>query len=271
MVFPWPGYTMKIAITVDIEKDIGFMDTCYGIDEALPLLLDIFEKNNIRATFFISGQAAEYLNKRGFLKRLADDSHEIASHGYAHSDYRGWDYRSILHEVSRSKQVLEDFSGRSVRGYRSPQFLINENIIRAVQESGFAYDSSLPDSSGISAAKTLRHVRTDSKLAETIRESGIKEFPIDSIPVVKIPHGILWINLITLDVYKFLFNSLKKDFMIFFLHPFDLVKRKNRVHLDLKRKLFYLKNQNKVDRLLINLIQFWLSKDVNFVKLEDEL
>lgn len=56
----------------------------------------------------------------------------------------------------------------------------------------------------------------------------------------------------------------------FFTQAFDIIKNKNRIKLNLKRKLFYLKNQNKTYELLENLIQFWISKDVIFVKLEDE-
>ncbi len=259
---------MRIAITVDVEKDIGFMDTCYGIEEGLPLILDMFRRNSIRATFFISSQAVDDLQKRGFFDQLINDSHEIASHGYMHADYRGWKYEKIREEILKSKQILEKFSANSVRGYRSPQFLINEKIVRAIKESGFVYDSSLPDITGISAAK-MRKVKVDRELIDIIRAAGLREFPIDSVPILKIPHGLLWINLISFNVYTILFKLLKKDFMIFYMHPFDLIKDKHRIKLDLKRKVFYLKNQDGISELLENLIRFWISRGVTFTKLEE--
>lgn len=262
---------MRLAITVDTEKDIGFKDTCYGIDEGLPFILDIFKENDIKATFFISGQTADYLHSRGFVNRIVNDAHEIASHGYTHTDYREWEYGKIHKEILKSKQIMEELSGKIVRGYRAPQFLLNENVVKAVKESGFSYDSSMPDVSGISAAKILQRVKTDRSLIEAIEKSGLKEFPIDSIPIVRLPHGLLWINMVSFSMYKLLFSYIKKDFMIFFMHLFDVVKYKSRVHMDFKRKVFYLKNQNKIYDLLEKLIQFWVSKNVTFVTLEEEL
>ena len=103
---------MKIAVTVDTEKDLGFMDTCYGMEEGLPVILDILKKYNIKATFFISGEAVEYLYVRGFLEEIVKGSHEIASHGFTHTDYRSWEYAKICGEICRSRKV----SGGTIRG-----------------------------------------------------------------------------------------------------------------------------------------------------------
>lgn len=257
---------MKIAITVDTEKDIG-MDTHYGIDEGLPVILNIFKKYNIKATFFVSGEAAEYLYTRGLLKEIVKDSHEVASHGFIHTDYRTWEFARIREEVCRSKKVLEEYTGKTVIGYRAPQFLLNEKVVRAVMECGFVYDSSLPDISGISAAKILRGVSTNRLLQDALLDSGIREFPMDSIPVVRLPHGLLWVNLISIGVYKRLFAYQNKKFTVFYLHTFDVIKNKRRIAMDLKRRLFYLRNENGIANVLTRLIQFWISRRVTFTKL----
>ncbi len=260
---------MKIAVTVDLEKDLGFMDTYYGVDEGLPVVLDIFNKYNIKATFFVSGEAAEYLYAKGFLKEITEYSHEIASHGFTHTDYRTWEYARIREEVCRSKKVLEEYAGKTVFGYRAPQFLLDEKVLRAVKECGFIYDSSLPDISGISAAKILRRVHTDRLLQDALQDSGVREFSIDSIPVVRLPHGLLWINLISIGVYKRLFTYQNKKVTVFYLHPFDIIENKRRIEMDIKRKLFYLKNENGICDILTRLIQFWISRDVTFTKMGD--
>jgi hypothetical protein len=261
---------MKIAITVDIEKDIGFMDSHYGIDEGLPFILDILKRNHIKATFFINGEIIDYLSAGGFLKRISEDSHEIASHGYRHTDYREWDYEKIRDEICKSKNVLETCVGTTVRGYRAPQFLLSPDVVRAIEECGFTHDSSLPDISGISAAK-MRKVSINKTLIKALVESKIKEFPIDSVPVVRIPHGILWVNFVTFSLYKLLFRFSKKDFMIFYMHAFDLVRNKRRVKLNFKRSVFYLRNQSGIYDLFEKLIRFWVLKGVEFVKLEDQV
>lgn len=262
---------MKIAITVDTEKDIGFMDTYYGIDEGLPFVLDIFKEHNIKATFFVSGEAAIYLHKRRMLEKIVQGSHEIASHGYTHADYRAWEYARIKEDVCRSRKVLEEYTGKTILGYRTPQFLLDEKIVKAIRECGFAYDSSLPDISGISAARTLRGVRTGGSLQDAIRNSGLTEFPIDSIPVARIPHGLMWVNLISVAFYKMLFAWQEKDFVVFYLHAFDVIKNKRRLAMDIKRRIFYRRNENGVADVLAGLIQFWISRGVTFTKLSDEL
>ena len=261
---------MKIAITVDLEKDIGFMDSFYGIDEGLPFLLDIFRNKNIKATFFINCEAIEHLSKNGFLSQLIEDSHEIASHGYHHNDYRMINYGRLRNEICLSKKIIEEYTGRTIKGYRAPQFLINPDIVNAIKECGFIYDSSLPDMSGISAAK-MRKVKVDEKLLNTFKETGIREFQIDSIPFIKVPHGILWINFISFLLYKLFMLNNKKNFMIFYLHPFDLIEKKSRIKMNFKRKIFYLKNENGIKELLKELLDYWISEGTNFVKLEDEL
>jgi peptidoglycan/xylan/chitin deacetylase (PgdA/CDA1 family) len=260
---------MRIAITVDIERDIGFTDSHFGIDEGLPFLLEVFRNNHIQATLFISGKAVDYLQQGHFLQEITRESHEVASHGYAHTDYRDWSYQKIREEICRSKKVLEDATGQRVKGFRAPQFLISEKVVRAVKECGFLYDSSLPDVSGVSAARLLRRVHTDTALLKSITEEGLREFTIDSIPVLRVPHGLLWINLISLKVYKLLFSAAGKDPYIFFMHPFDLIHNKSRVPLDFKRKIFYLKNQTRIYSLLEQIIQFWRDRGIEFIKLED--
>ena len=261
---------MKIAITVDTEKDLGFTDTYYGITEGLPVILDILKKYGIKATFFVSGEAAGHLFRSGVLGDLVEGSHEIASHGLTHADYRSWEYSKMREEICRSRNILEEHTGKTVLGYRAPQFLLDERAVRAVRECGFAYDSSLPDAYGISAARVLRGVRSDRSLLEAIRDSGIREFPIDSIPVVRLPHGLLWANLLSVELYKILFEYQKKDLIVFYLHAFDVIKNKRRVEMDFKRKVFYLKNENGIAEVFLRLVQFWVSRGVSFTNLGKE-
>lgn len=262
---------MRIAITVDTERDLGFLRSTYGIDEALPFLMEAFQKYRLKATFFVSGESVEYLASEGHLARMAAEGHEIASHGLSHADYREWPYERILHEIGRSKRLIEDITGTTVKGYRAPQFLLSEKIVTAIKESGFLYDSSLPDHTGFSAARHLRHVKTDDSLLDTIRGSGLREFQISSVPLLKVPHGLLWINLIGFRTYRRLFPRISGDFMMFYLHPFDLIQDKGRVPLELKRKLVYLYNGDGVYGLMDGLLDYWTSRGVSFVKLEDLL
>lgn len=60
-------------------------------------------------------------------------SHEIASHGYAHTGFSASD-------PERSKEVLEKITGKPVFGYRSPRFRpVPDDLL---QKAGYLYNSS---------------------------------------------------------------------------------------------------------------------------------
>src|SRR3989338_5033280 len=60
-------------------------------------ILDLFEKYDVKATFFVLGYIAEKFPD--MIKKISDMGHEIASHSYAHIDLR---------KVSK-KQFEDDF------------------------------------------------------------------------------------------------------------------------------------------------------------------
>ncbi len=264
---------MNISITIDVEKDLGSVDTFYGIDEGLPLILDVFKKNNIKATFFISGEVADYLEKNRYIYEIVKFNHEIASHGYYHNDYRNYPLDKIRKELMLSKEILNSFTKEPIIGFRAPQFRINEKIINVLKELDFKYDSSVPAPNSISGASILRNVKISYEEIKYFEKMGIKEFQINSIPFIKLPHGLLWVNLIGLNFYKFLFKKLNnEDLIIFYLHPFDVMKNKRKFkYPTLIEKIFYnIKSNNSIE-LFLEIINFWKSKNVKFWTIRDFL
>ena len=260
---------MKIAVTVDLENDLGFLESRLGIDEGMPVLLGLLEKHAVHGTFFVSGDSLAALKENGLLLEIARKGHEIASHGFRHTDYRAWEYGALRDEVRRSKDALEELVGREVAGYRAPQFLVHGRYLAALKECGFRYDSSIPDAHGISAARLLRDMRVDPELLLAAR--GLREFGIDSVPLLRVPHGLLWVNAISFALYRRLFPRLNRELVTFYLHPFDLIRDKGRIPLDFKRKIFYLRNGNRAAALLDALLFFWKQQGLDFVRLGDQL
>jgi len=104
-------------------------------------MMEILEASNARATFFVLGWVAEKCPQ--LVRAIAAAGHEVASHGYAHElvySLKPGEFRS---DVLRSKQYLEDLTGKPVRGYRAPSFSITEWAIPILQDVGFDYDSSV--------------------------------------------------------------------------------------------------------------------------------
>lgn len=103
-------------------------------------ILEILEKENVCATFFVLGWIAERCPQ--LVRTIAGAGHEIASHGYMHEPVYALGREAFRADVTRSRHLLEDLTGQRVRGYRAPCFSITDWAIPILQEVGYQYDSS---------------------------------------------------------------------------------------------------------------------------------
>jgi polysaccharide deacetylase family protein (PEP-CTERM system associated) len=104
-------------------------------------ILEILAGRGARATFFILGWVAD--RQPGLIRRIAEQGHEIASHGYGHDLLYNLSPDEFRADVLRCKSILEDLTGQQVRGYRAPSFSITDWAVPILQDLGFLYDSSV--------------------------------------------------------------------------------------------------------------------------------
>lgn len=107
-------------------------------------VLDLFAKHDIKATFFTLGWVAD--RAPGLVRRIVNEGHELAAHGYAHIRISGQTPDEFREDVRRAKGVLEEAAGVAVRGYRAPTFSIGTETLWSypiLVDEGFAYSSSV--------------------------------------------------------------------------------------------------------------------------------
>lgn len=111
-------------------------------------LLDILREANTFATFFVLGYVAEHHPE--LVKRIQDEGHEVATHGYAHRPITQQTPQEFEADLLKSVRILEEIIGaereRRVLGYRAPQFTIIEETswdIDILKQAGLKYDSSV--------------------------------------------------------------------------------------------------------------------------------
>lgn len=122
----------------------GLAEPSRNLFRQLDILLNLLDETDTKATFFVMGALAEQCPE--LVLSLADEGHEIASHGHQHLFVSRLSPLEFRADTERSKKVLEDLSGRSVRGYRAAEFSIRKNALWALEtlaELGFEYDSSI--------------------------------------------------------------------------------------------------------------------------------
>lgn len=106
-------------------------------------LLDLFDENDAKATFFLLGWVAERFP--GLVKEIHQRGHEVASHGYNHTKATQQNQQQFAQDVRSTKALLEDLCGAEVFGYRAPSFSIdktNEWAFAELKNAGYLYSSS---------------------------------------------------------------------------------------------------------------------------------
>jgi len=107
-------------------------------------LLDLFERAQLRATFFVLGWVAD--REPALVRAIVAAGHELASHGYAHQLIYEQEPGVFREDVRRAKSLLEQISGVSIRGYRAPSFSVTPRsrwALDVLLEEGYTYDASI--------------------------------------------------------------------------------------------------------------------------------
>lgn len=154
---PWPdGYIAAASFTFDVDAEscvlaqdptavrrmslMGFHS--YGPRVAVPRLLRILDRQQVRATFFVPGFTAECYP--GTVRAIVDRGHEVAHHGYFHEPMQGVDAQTEARYLDRGLAALDHVGVRPV-GYRAPWWEMNWHTPDLLAKRGFSYDSSLLD------------------------------------------------------------------------------------------------------------------------------
>ena len=107
-------------------------------------ILDMLDGHGACGTFFTLGWIAERFPQ--LVRRIADNGHEVASHGYGHERASAMTPEAFSADIRLAKAVLEDITSQAVSGYRAPSFSIGTANLWAhdcIAEAGYAYSSSV--------------------------------------------------------------------------------------------------------------------------------
>jgi len=117
---------------------------CERLESSTRWLLDQLDGLEIKATFFVVGEIAR--SHPGLVGAMAKAGHEVASHSWDHRRLHHHTPASFRRDLRKSRNALEQVTGRPVLGYRAPTFSLVARTAWALDilaEEGFAYDSSI--------------------------------------------------------------------------------------------------------------------------------
>ena len=116
----------------------------YLLKEGMPRLLDLYEKYNVKSTFFFTGYIASRFPE--IVKMILHQGHEVGCHGLFHNPDQAFDvltYEDQVKHLSEAKKILEDIAGERIISFRAPALRVNEYTHAALLETGFMIDSSI--------------------------------------------------------------------------------------------------------------------------------
>jgi polysaccharide deacetylase family protein (PEP-CTERM system associated) len=150
------GRDLPNAMTVDVEEyfQVSAFDSIVSrrswpempsrLDHTINKVLGLFDTHSVKGTFFVLGWIAE--QHPTVIRRIADEGHEIASHGHEHSRVSKLGRQAFRQDVADTRKKLEDVTGATVKGYRAPSFSIGVDTPWAhdeLSEAGYRYSSSV--------------------------------------------------------------------------------------------------------------------------------
>ncbi len=237
-------------------------------------VLDIFAEHKISATFFTLGWIAE--KSPGLIRRIVDEGHELASHGYEHVRVTEQKRDMFRQDVIRTKALLEDISGSAVNGYRAASYSINLTNLWALdelQEAGYTYSSSI-----YPIKHDLYGVPDAPRFAFRPLDSEFVEIPVSTFQMGKrrLPcGGGGFFRLYPYRLSRFAIKHLninEQQPVIFYFHPWEIDPAQPRIKdISLKARFRHYLNLSRMESRIVQLVKHfqWARMDEVF-KMESD-
>lgn len=257
------------ALTIDVEDYFQVSAFEKHIDrdqwDSLPhrvesntdRILELLDEKDIKATFFVLGWVAE--RYPDLIRRISDQGHELASHGFAHVRVTAQDREQFRADVSDTRKLLEDTASTEVIGFRAASFSIGQDNMWALDvlnEVGYRYSSSV-----YPVHHDLYGMPDAPRFPFKWAESSVLEVPISTVRLGSRNYpcgGGGYFRLLPYAVSRWLIARVNKTdgrSAIFYFHPWELDPEQPRQNgLPLKSRFRHYINLGRTENRLRHLL-----------------
>ncbi len=197
----------------------------YGAQTGTPRLLEILDRHNVPATFFVTG-VDSLIHPELVPSLLKSGRNEIGIHGWIHEYPPGLDSAAEEERLlDKAITRIQSLTGKKPAGYRAPSWAFSSWTMDLIRKKGFVYDSSLQSSE--IPYRILAHGE----------DTGVVELPIDWT-LTETPYlgaeGHMPSPDLLFQLYKQEFDGAYKEGTTFILtlHPYLSGHRAPMQHLD---------------------------------------
>ena len=270
----------KVAfMTMDVEsmydavciKRYGIeYNSRYSCEEAINDYLNLLDEFNIKGTFFTLASSLD--KAKPILNMAIEKGHEIALHGLNHDSPLAMSKNEFIRNISKAKHKLEHELNIKIKGYRAPCFGINDDLVTALKDLGFKYDSSnlnfslAHDSGAIDLSEYNQKndlVYKDNEFYEF--NPALLKFKTRYLPI----SGGGYLRLIP---WIFIKPYVKKyikthNCYMFYVHPFEIYSNKlpSYKELNLYERLYMTINRKRYLSIIRKLIKLLIKNNYEFM------
>lgn len=223
MNWNWPdGKRIAIMMAFDLDAETlwearGDQDHIsnlsrgtYGPIQGVPRILNMLDKYDAKATFFVPGMTA--LRYPEVIKEIVRSGHEIGYHGYIHncSSNRDKEHADML----MVERYIEDLTGTRIVGQRAPNGTMYDFSLELFLEHGYIYSSNWRNSDG-----------------PFIHKIGGKEVPIVELPKDSIFDDTAYDMYVDIDRIGHPWQNLRsgREFTRIWMDEFDALAEEGRM------------------------------------------
>jgi polysaccharide deacetylase family protein (PEP-CTERM system associated) len=266
------------ALSIDLEEWYhselveGRRSSVSQVEEATGPILDLLDRYQTKASFFVVGEVAE--QNPGLIQSIFQRGHEIGCHGYSHKLLWKLDEGLFREELKHFHSVIERILGKiKIKGFRAPCFSLDNRskwALRVLSDFGYRYDASIFPLKinplyGIRGAPTRPYRISLEDVRKEDPQSPLMEFPMSPLTIgrMRIPiAGGFYLRIFPLP---FLHWGLKRinrhhPFLLYF-HPWEGYEKTPRLKLPISsRIILYYGNRSARRKLKFLLEHFQFSR-----------
>ncbi len=142
-----------VVLGFDMETDIGSYTPFYeGVQHGTPLILDILDRHEVKATFYWTGHAAE--NNAEMVRTVAAHGHETGCHGLFHETLgdpifplpNNWPIlpSEVEGRLTIATDIIQKVLGEAPVSFRCPRLWGSTQVVNTLEKLGYISDASFP-------------------------------------------------------------------------------------------------------------------------------
>ena len=134
--FLWGTKSEQVALTKgsEAEPNIALTFNISWGEEKVHDILDQLEKEEVQATFFLSGEWAE--RHPAIVEKITEGKHEIGMLGYRYKSYLKQEIEQVRSDLHLAQEVFGKLGHKNLKLLRTPSGHFNEEVLELAKTMG---------------------------------------------------------------------------------------------------------------------------------------